>query len=287
MRLSYVLSTKNKLPYLKITLGDLILHRKNNEEIIVVDAGSTDGAKEFLQDALKNGKIQKLVSEPDYGEAHGINKGMLQAQGDFIKIVTDDDLFSFPAIEQSIDFMAKNPQIDILASNGGKVVLLSDSISSLSYEKPFQMWIKKLKPFDFCGLGIILRRNSLPLLGLFNTSFVRTDAEYSLRITANKNIRVAMYTGVMYLHIANKNSNTITMSTSYRADTKHLKKNYAWGKKVPFIKKIVHFLIWKIKKMRKTSSHERFSDFTESYKYYQQWLKKESEKINGQFLYKE
>jgi glycosyltransferase involved in cell wall biosynthesis len=286
MRLSYVLSTKNKLPYLKITLSDLILHRKNDEEIIVVDADSTDGTKEFLQDALKNGKIQKLISEPDYGEAHGTNKGLLLAQGNFIKIMTDDDLFSFSTIERCVDFMEKNSQIDVLSSNGGKVVLLSKTVSAFLYEKHFQAWTTESIPFAFCGLGIILRRNSLPLLGLFDTSFVRLDAEYSLRIMANKKIKICIYTGTMYLHVANKNSNTNTLRVRYDAETKLLGEIYGWGKNVSLIKKIINLIVWKIKKREKEFSREDFSDYTESYSYYQEWIKKEGEKTDGKFLYK-
>ena len=40
--LSYVLTTFNKLDYLKITLPLLIEARKPDEEIVVVDGGSTD-----------------------------------------------------------------------------------------------------------------------------------------------------------------------------------------------------------------------------------------------------
>lgn len=286
MRLSYILSTRNKLPYLKIILNGLVSNRKPDEEIIIIDAESTDGTRDYLEDLFQEGKIQKYLSEPDFGEAHGTNKALLLATGDFIKIVTDDDLFSFSAIEQCVTFMEQNPRIDVLMANGGKVVLLSNNISRFSYEEMFHRWANKSEPFAFCGLGLLFRKSSLPLLGLFNNSFVRTDAEYALRITSNKKVQLGMYTGTMYLHVANKNSNTNTLHDRYRNETKYLEKIYDWGKKVPLSKKVFGFLARKIKRAGSMPAKDDFSGMDESYAYYEKWLKKDGEKTAGQFLYK-
>ncbi|MCU0361204.1 MAG: glycosyltransferase, partial [Bacteroidia bacterium] len=68
--LTYVLTTYNKLDYLKITLPFLIQACKKDEEIVVVDGGSSDGTKDFLENLLKENKIHQLLSQKDYGEAH-------------------------------------------------------------------------------------------------------------------------------------------------------------------------------------------------------------------------
>ena len=44
MNLSYVLVTYNKLPYLKEALAKLLPHKRSDEEIVIVDGGSTDGS---------------------------------------------------------------------------------------------------------------------------------------------------------------------------------------------------------------------------------------------------
>jgi len=282
MKISYVLPTKNKLPYLKITLGDLILNRADNEEIVVIDGGSTDGTKEFLDEAFQKGKIQKFISEQDFGESHGVNKGWLLADGDIIKPGNRRCLFSFSVIRQGAEFMIKNPQIDLVMTNGCKSTLPSKKISNFSYEASFESWRDAGKPFAFCGLGMLLRKKSLPLLGLLDTSYIRTDEEYALRVTTNKKIQIALYTRAMYFHVANKNSNTNTMNEKFHAETKRLAKIYGKQKNVSFLKKIAG----KIKRTKTTQKEESFSDMEEGYTYYQKWLANENAKNNGQFLYK-
>jgi glycosyltransferase involved in cell wall biosynthesis len=83
--LSYVIATRNRLPFLKITLGRLISNLQPSEEIVVVDGNSTDGAKEYLQQLFADGRIHQFISEPDHNQAHGWNKAMLMARGTIIK----------------------------------------------------------------------------------------------------------------------------------------------------------------------------------------------------------
>src|ERR1035437_2908501 len=103
--LSYVLTTFNKITYIKVVLPELIRDKKNDEEIIVIDGGSTDGTSEFLRELKGTNKIDYFTSEKDNGEAHGFNKGLLLAKGDLIKIFTDDDALYYPVIQECKDFM--------------------------------------------------------------------------------------------------------------------------------------------------------------------------------------
>src|SRR4051812_35110446 len=98
--LSYVLTNYNKILYLKEVMNKLLENRKEDEEIVIADGGSTDGCAEYLEELYRKGHIQQYVSERDYGESHGLNKAILMAKGKAIKIITSDDVFHYPAIEQ-------------------------------------------------------------------------------------------------------------------------------------------------------------------------------------------
>src|ERR1700739_554911 len=127
--LSYVLTTFNKLSYLKVTLPLLIEARKEDEEIVVVDGGSADGTKEFLSELHNQGKIQTFISEKDFGESHGFNKAFLNSKGDLIKIITDDDVYSFKIIQQCKSFMLQNTSVDILGFDGYSFDLSNEKLS--------------------------------------------------------------------------------------------------------------------------------------------------------------
>src|SRR5476651_636037 len=105
IQLSYILSTKNRLPFLRITLSKLISIINIDEEIVVVDASSTDGTKEYLQELFEVGKIHQFISEPDRNQAHGWNKAMLMAKGIIIKKIIDDDVFCYDAIRRCKDHL--------------------------------------------------------------------------------------------------------------------------------------------------------------------------------------
>src|SRR4051794_11954081 len=96
--LTYAVTTYNRLPYLKEAMSRLVKARRRDEEIVVVDGGSTDGTVPYLRQLLATGDIDTLLSEPDHGQGHGINKALLRAHGDVIKPINDDDLYDYDAI---------------------------------------------------------------------------------------------------------------------------------------------------------------------------------------------
>lgn len=228
IKLSYVLTTYNKLPYLKMVMEDLVKNCDKDEEIIITDGGSTDGTKEYLQELYKLGKIHKYISEKDLGEGHGYNKGIMMAEGKLIKLLSDDDVFFYEAIRRCKEYMLLHPEIDVLNTHGGWYDLSRDNdieVFTDIYLSLLQQWKETGKPFAFCMLGIMLNKNSLPLLGLLNPSIARVDAEYSLRITSLK-IRLAWYTGVSYVRVLNDNSNSVVHSRKIQEETMRLNQFY-------------------------------------------------------------
>lgn len=208
--LSYILTSFNKMSYLKVTLPFLLEACQQDEEIVVVDGGSTDGSAEYLRDLFDKGKIHQFVSEKDFGEAHGTNKAVLMAKGSLIKIITDDDAYSYPDIRRCRNFMENHPEIDVLGTNGSSIDFIATDENHFHFKNAtsyFQQWQKDHTPFIITGLGMMLRKSSLPLIGLFDTNFMIIDFEYSLRVTSGKG-RLAWYSGCCFVNIVNQNSNS-------------------------------------------------------------------------------
>ncbi len=219
-QLSYIITTRNKLPFLQQVMMCLLENVQADEEIIVTDGASTDGTKEYLEELFKAGKIHQFISEPDKGEAHGWNKGLLMAHGELIKLITDDDAFYYPGIRACREFMLEHTEIDVLGTNGAAAdSLKTDGFFPFGpyYNSYYEKWRDDSKPFTFCGLGLMIRKSSLPLIGLFYTGIVRVDYEFGLRITSGK-INLAWYTGNCYVRIANPKSNSITQSNKMLSD---------------------------------------------------------------------
>jgi glycosyltransferase involved in cell wall biosynthesis len=244
MTLSYILVTRNKLSYLKTALADLIAHRKKDEEIVVIDGGSTDGTAQYLQEFLKRGEIDQLLSESDRGIGHATNKGMIMAKGALLKTLTDDDVVYYDEIEKCKAFMLEHPEIDVIGMNG-----ITDDEKEYHREEDFLLWkTTPYHPFMFFELGAIFRKSSIPLIGLFDTSFMFCDAEYTIRITAGK-ARIAWYTGIAWKHISNPSSTNINQRHVWKRESARLRQMYpnlysSWKHHVPKpIRDFARFLI--------------------------------------------
>lgn len=208
--LSYVLTTRNKLPYLKEVMKRLLENVQADEEIVITDGASTDGTVEFLSELYNQGKIQQFISEPDFGEAHGFNKGILIAKGELIKILSDDDAFYYPGIQECKKFMMENKDTELLSSNGATSTFENSNDSyflRFSYDDCYKEWLKVGEPYPFCGLGIMFRRDRISRIGLFNTGIVRVDYEFGLRATS-LNLNFVWYTGNIFVRILNNSSNS-------------------------------------------------------------------------------
>jgi len=211
---SYIIATRNRLPFLKITLEKLISQLQPDEEIVVVDGASTDGSKEYLQELFEKGEIHQFVSEPDKNQAHAWNKALLMANGTIIKKIIDDDVFCYKAIRNCRDYMLQNPEIDVVISNDLSSNLNEHTnIQKLSRITQFQQWSNGNQPsFTFSDVHMLIRRSSLAYIGLYNPAFVMMDWEYSLRISYLK-ANICYYTGYNALSVfhpqtvsANKNA---------------------------------------------------------------------------------
>ncbi|GAA4029424.1 hypothetical protein GCM10022409_12040 [Hymenobacter glaciei] len=225
-KISYVVTTYNKLPYLKQVLERLVAARLPDEEIVVTDGGSKDGTPDYLRGLHEAGHIQQFVSERDKGESHGFNKAMLMARGQFVKIITDDDAFCYPAIRQAANFMVEHPAVDVATGHTG-LLLLEDLSSVTLYEDVadnFRRWLSHKEVVWMIGLPLLIRRTSLSLTGLFNTGVVQMDTEFTYRITS-LNVNIAWCSHILSMRIENPQSNFRVMNQGKGRNTSVLESN--------------------------------------------------------------
>ncbi len=205
--LSYIVATRNRLPFLKITLEKLINTLLPDEEIVVVDGNSTDGSKEYLQELFKAGHINQYLSESDKNQAHGWNKALLMAKGTIIKKIIDDDVFCYDAIRKCKNYMLQHIDADIIISNDlGCAIKNYKDVQRSSRLLQFEEWRSGVTPtFTFGDVHMLIRRSALANIGLYNTSFIMMDWEYSLRISQSK-ANICYYTGYNALSVSHPES---------------------------------------------------------------------------------
>ncbi len=229
--LSYVLTTRNKLKSLRLLLDELVADRRADEEIVAVDAGSSDGTQEYLRELAAAGAISTWVSEPDKGESHGYNKALLLSRGAIVKPITDDDVFDWSVVRACARFMAEHPEVDALGGNIGRVSTTDEgplAFAAGNEDTYLRYWRGECPRASFNGIPLMLRRSSLPLLGLFHVGCHAVDHEYTLRITGLAT--VAWCTAMVGVHIENAGSKLQTGSPTRAlvAEKQRLDDFYDW-----------------------------------------------------------
>ena len=91
MELSVITINLNNLEGLRKTAGSVLSQTWKDFEWIVVDGGSSDGSKAFIEE--NNARISHWCSEPDKGIYNAMNKGVGMASGTYCIFLNSGDTF--------------------------------------------------------------------------------------------------------------------------------------------------------------------------------------------------
>lgn len=95
MKISVITVCLNDLQGLKNTLQSIITQTYNEYELIVIDGGSNDGSKEYIESI---NRINQWVSEPDKGIYNAMNKAITMAHGEYCIFMNAGDRFYNPHV---------------------------------------------------------------------------------------------------------------------------------------------------------------------------------------------
>jgi glycosyltransferase involved in cell wall biosynthesis len=95
MDVSVIITTYNRLPKLKMALASVNAQLNADFEIIIVDDGSTDGTKEFLQ-SLSQPNLKFHIKRYNRGLANSRNIGVEMATRKLVAFLDDDDIWLDP-----------------------------------------------------------------------------------------------------------------------------------------------------------------------------------------------
>ncbi len=215
---SYCYTTFNKIQWIRSSLGDLASHRRHGEDIVVADGGSTDGSFSVFETWRDKKKIDILIPGPDCGEAHGWNRALMASTGDIIKPITDDDVYDYQSVQKCIDFMKENEAIDVIVTpfvnariDDETSRIVSHNAICLPPPNYRETFVRERRAMSTCGLGLVIRRSALAIIGLFDPRYVRMDYEFLRRCTTSK-VTIAWYSKPVVLRIHNEQSLSVTQN---------------------------------------------------------------------------
>jgi glycosyltransferase involved in cell wall biosynthesis len=109
-KISIITATYNSVSVVGDCLASVAAQSHSPVEHVVVDGASTDGTLTVLQ--AHREQLAALISEPDNGIYHALNKGFSLASGDVIGILHSDDVFIGTNVLAEVAEAFKNPSVD-------------------------------------------------------------------------------------------------------------------------------------------------------------------------------
>lgn len=111
MKVSIITVCYNSSATIRDTIESVLSQSYKNIEYIIVDGASKDSTIEILSEY--QGRISKVISEPDKGIYDAMNKGVAASTGEFVGILNSDDIFfDVDAVKNLVSFLEGRPDID-------------------------------------------------------------------------------------------------------------------------------------------------------------------------------
>ncbi len=181
MLVSVIIPTYNRLQLLQRAISSVEAQSYDEVELIIVDDGSTDGTKEYLE-GLKH---KVIILSDNCGVSHARNQGVSIAKGETIAFLDSDDLWHEEKLARQVAFHQNRP--DILCSFGleqwfrqGKRVKRPKK-----YEAAAVVGFENLLEFTFIGpSSVMIEKNLFVTLDGFDESLkVCEDYDLWLRLS--------------------------------------------------------------------------------------------------------
>lgn len=110
---SVIIPAYNCARYVSEAIDSALAQTYKDFEVIVVDDGSTDDTSQILEPYIQSGKIRYFYQE-NAGAGAARNKGILEAKGEFLAFLDADDVLLKNSLSKRVDFLQKNPKVDLV-----------------------------------------------------------------------------------------------------------------------------------------------------------------------------
>ncbi|MGB9804041.1 MAG: glycosyltransferase family 2 protein [Desulfofundulus sp.] len=172
-----VIPVRNQLHFTRRCLESIFKYTPEPVEVMVVDNGSTDGTREYLQ-ALTG--VRVLMNNRNVGFAAACNRGLAVARGEYLLLLNNDVLVTPGWLTGLISHLKKYPCAGLvgpLSNCGGLMQTIPVVLPSLNQLDEFTRRLA-VENFGQCrqvnilsGFCLLIRRQVLNTIGGLDTRF--------------------------------------------------------------------------------------------------------------------
>ena len=114
-KVSVLMPTYNSAKYIEYAIEDIIRQDYPKWELIIIDDGSSDNTIEVLE-KYKSDKIKIFSMPVNMGISAALNKGLQEAQGEYILRFDSDDRCDCDRISKQLSFLKDN-DLDLVGTS--------------------------------------------------------------------------------------------------------------------------------------------------------------------------
>lgn len=112
---SILMPVYNGMPDIKFSLASLMWQTYTNWECIIVNDGSKDGTREYL-DGLNDSRIRVIHLEKNAGRGNARQMALEHVEGEFVAYLDADDWCAPDKIEKQVYFLHQHSNVDLVST---------------------------------------------------------------------------------------------------------------------------------------------------------------------------
>lgn len=132
-KVSVIMPLYNAEKYVEKAIYSILQQTCSDFELILIDDQGSDKTIEIARSIIDD-RIVYVCNEENLGIAKSRNKGINQAQGDYIALMDDDDIAPLDRLEKEVNFLDCHSEYDVVGGRMG-VIDANDTIVKL-YNEP-------------------------------------------------------------------------------------------------------------------------------------------------------
>jgi glycosyltransferase involved in cell wall biosynthesis len=139
-KVSVCIPTFNYAHYIPDAIESVLSQSFTDFELIVVDNCSSDNTQEVVNKYVRrDGRIKYFANKENLGFVNNFNECLRHASGEYIKILSADDLLLPTCIERSVEILNRYPEVVLIGSARTLVDSYLRPIKIMSYADKFDI----------------------------------------------------------------------------------------------------------------------------------------------------
>jgi GT2 family glycosyltransferase len=206
---SILVPSYNPAPFFETTMRSALDQMGPEDEILIQDAGSTDGTQDLIEKFQASDSRVKAVIEPDLGQSDALNKALARAKPSWTIWLNSDDVLVPGALDALREAIVAHPDADLFY--GACKLLRVDGTTVEAYDgKPMTKRGLLLGGITSFSGSIVMPADVWRELGGLRTELqCAMDFEFQFRIAESqlKQQHVPVAIGCLRFHEGSKSAN--------------------------------------------------------------------------------